>query len=348
VLSTLIYQEVVAFGPVAFARAAVLSVLLGVVALGGTAVQQLVIRRARTTETRVEDRVPRVRLGWGRPLVEAGLLGTLAVLSVLPLLSMAASSLTAALGVPLTWETATLANYRFAILENDATLRAVRNSVQLALVTALVGLLVATAVAYLRTRRGGALPQAMDTFISLPYALPGLVIALAMIFAWLQPVPGVAWNPGLYGTSGIILIAYVVRFTYYQLRAMVTGFLQVDKSMEEAARASGVGPLQTWRRVLLPLLVPALTSGTALVVFVALTELTVSSILWSTGSETIGVRVFGFQAAGYSRYATALSTAIVVALLACMAVLGLFTRQWQRRTHVAHGRAEPAAGRTGG
>src|SRR5690606_11276577 len=117
---------------------------------------------------------------------------------------------------------------------------------------------------------------------------------------------------GLYGTSAIILIAYVVRFTYYQLRAMVTGFMQVDKSMEEAARAAGVGRFQTWRRILLPLLVPAITSGTALVVFVALTELTVSSLLWSSGSETSGVRVFGFQSSGYSRYATALSTVLVI------------------------------------
>lgn len=334
VLSTLIYQEVVSFGPSAFSRAAVLAVILGVVALLGTGVQQLTLRRAKASETRVEDKLPRLHLKAGRPLVEFLLFATLAVVSLLPLVSMASSSLTQALGVPLSLETMTLDNYRFAILENDTTLRAIRNSFQFAVITAVIGLVIATGVAYLRTRRGGTVPQLMDSAISLPYALPGLVIALAMIFAWLQPIPGVDWNPGLYGTSGIILIAYVVRFTYYQLRAMVTGFLQVDKSMEEAARAAGVGRFQTWRRILLPLLVPALTSGTALVMFVALTELTVSSLLWSSGSETIGVRVFGFQSSGYSRYATALSTVLVIGLLASMGLIAFFNRLWQRRTRV--------------
>jgi iron(III) transport system permease protein len=334
VLSTAIYQEVVSFGPAAFARAAVLAVILGVVALLGTGVQQLVIRRSRSAETRTEDKDPRLHLRGIRPVIEVALFGILAVASFLPLLSMAASSLTAALGVPLSWDTMTFDNYRFAILENDTTQRAIRNSFQLAGVTAIVGLTIATTVAYLRTRRRGLVPQLMDSAISLPYALPGLVIALAMIFAWLQPIPGVNWNPGLYGTSAIILIAYIVRFTYYQLRAMVTGFLQVDKSMEEAARASGVGRFQTWRKILLPLLVPAIMSGTALVVFVALTELTVSSLLWSSGSETIGVRVFGFQAAGYSRYATALSTVIVIGLLVSMGLIGLFNKLWQRRTRI--------------
>lgn len=338
VLSTAIYQEVVSFGPSAFSRAAVLAVILGVVALLGTAGQQLILRRSRSTETRVEDKLPRLSLGRARPVAEMALFAVLAVASFLPLLSMAASSLTAALGVPLTLETMTFDNYRFAIFANAPTQRAISNSFQLAVLTAIIGLIIATGVAHLRSRRGGLIPQLMDSAISLPYALPGLVIALAMIFSWLQPLPGVDWNPGLYGTSAIILIAYVVRFTYYQLRAMVTGFLQVDKSMEEAARASGVGRFHIWRKILLPLLVPAITSGTALVVFVALTELTVSSLLWSSGSETIGVRVFGFQASGYSRYATALSTVIVVGLLTSMGLIGLFNKLWQRRTRVS----EPA------
>lgn len=346
VLSTQIYQEVVSFGPAAFARASVFAVILGAVALIGAGIQQLWMRRGRTTETRVEDRDPRVGLGFGRPIVELVLFAIMLVVSLLPLISLATSSLTQALGVPLTWDTITLDNYRFAIFENETTLRAISNSLEFAAISAAIGIVIATMVAYLRTRRGGLVPQLMDSAISLPYALPGLVIALAMIFAWLQPIPGVDWNPGLYGTSGIILIAYVVRFTYYQLRAMVTGFLQVDKSMEEAARAAGVGRLQTWRKILLPLLLPAIISGTALVVFVALTELTVSSLLWSSGSETIGVRVFGFQASGYSRYATALSTVLVVGLLTSMGLIGLFNKLWQRRTRAGQ-RPTAAAAATG-
>lgn len=332
VLSTLIYQEVVSFGPAAFGRAAVLAVVLGVLALAATAAQQLALRRSRATETVMADLRPRVELRRGRPLLEIGLAVVLIAVSVLPLLSMVTSSLSPALGVPLSWETMTLDNYRVA-LDSDATRRAIANSLRFAAMTAACGLVIGTAVAYQRTRRHGWLPKAMDAAISLPYAVPGMVIALAMIFAWLRPLPWLDWNPGVYGTSGIIVIAYVVRFTYYQLRAAVTGLQQIDLAMEEAARAAGLGRFQTWRRILVPLLVPALLGGIALVMFVAVTELTVSSILWTSGSETIGTRVYGFQAAGYSRHATALSTTLVAGMLVALCVVAASTWLWRRHTH---------------
>src|SRR5690606_10900204 len=116
VLSTLIYEEVVSFGPVAFARAAVLSVILGVLALIGVGIQQLILRRSKVCDTRTEDRQPRFSLRWACWPVQAVLLAGLVILSVLPLISMAMSSVSSALGVPVTWDTISFENYRIAIL----------------------------------------------------------------------------------------------------------------------------------------------------------------------------------------------------------------------------------------
>ncbi|PAE14474.1 hypothetical protein CHH91_19295, partial [Virgibacillus sp. 7505] len=74
------------------------------------------------------------------------------------------------------------------------------------------------------------------------------MLALAMIFMWLEPIPG--WNPGVYGTIGILFIAYITRFMVLQVRGSYTAMVQVDPSMEEAASLFGARPMAKWRRVL--------------------------------------------------------------------------------------------------
>ncbi|MNJ41242.1 Maltose transport system permease protein MalG [compost metagenome] len=160
--------------------------------------------------------------------------------------------------------------------------------------------------------------------ISVPYTLPGIVFALSMILVWMEPIPG--WNPGIYGTTTILFIAYVCRFLILQIRAGVTAFAQVDASMEEAARISGAGAWRRWRKILLPMLLPGLLSGALLVFLTALTELTVSALLYSSGSQTIGVAIFGFEQAGNTLYSTALSSLIVFLIFAGAGLLGLLQK----------------------
>jgi len=165
--------------------------------------------------------------------------------------------------------------------------------------------------------------------MTIPYALPGTVFALCMIFMWLEPIPG--WNPGIYGTVWILFIAYVTRFLVLQVRGSYTALLQIDPSMEEAARTSGAAGWVKWRRILLPLLFPGIVSGALLVFLMALTELTVSSLLWSSGSETVGVVIFGYEQAGYSTYSTAFSTVLVLGILFGGGLFMLLSKLWDRK-----------------
>ncbi|MNJ56351.1 putrescine transporter subunit: membrane component of ABC superfamily protein [compost metagenome] len=96
--------------------------------------------------------------------------------------------------------------------------------------------------------------------------------------------------------------------------------------MEEAARVSGAGVWRRWRRILLPMLLPGLLSGALLVFLTALTELTVSALLYSSGSQTIGVTIFGFEQAGNTLYSTALSSLIVFLIFAGAGLLGLLQK----------------------
>nr|WP_302474028.1 iron ABC transporter permease [Shouchella clausii] len=329
VLSTAIYQEVVGFGPSAFARAATLSVILAAVALLGTLAQWWLVRKAKQTETIQQDHEPRYQLGRLRLPVELSLWAFLLMITVVPIASMLQSSLIEAYGLPFSADHLTLDHYRFILFENDRVQGAIGNSLLLAAGTMAICLFVGTGLAYVRARHPNALNRALEVFVGLPYALPGMVLALAMIFMWLEPIPG--WNPGVYGTIGILFIAYITRFMVLQVRGSYTAMVQVDPSMEEAASLFGARPMAKWRRVLVPLLLPGVLSGAFLVFLTALTELTVSSLLWSSGSETIGLMIFNFEQAGYSTHSTAFSMLIVTAILLVMVSMYMLQHVRDRR-----------------
>nr|WP_276531705.1 iron ABC transporter permease [Brevibacillus invocatus] len=329
VLSTLIYEQVIGFGPSAFARASVLSILLGMIALAGTGLQWLLLRKSRVDQTSAEDRSVRRPLGKRKSWVEAAVWLFLVVTSFLPLLSMASTAFIKAYGLPFISENLTLKHFLFVLRDHAGTREAISNSLMLASLAGALCLVVGTLFAYWRIQRPSPLGKAMEGAVSLPYALPGMVIGLAMILTWIEPLPG--WQPGVYGTVWLILIAYVTRFLILQVKSSTVSIMQVGREVEEAARISGGRFWTRWSRILLPLYAPGMLTGLFLVFLTAFTELTISSLLWSSGAQTIGVVIFGFEQAGSTTLSTALSTMIVAVILLLLAAGGLWKRYWQRR-----------------
>lgn len=330
VLSTYIYEQVAGFGPSAFSRAAVLSVMLGIIALAGTFIQWRLLKRSRVTETTARDTEPRIYItGMRRRVIESGVWAFLLITSLVPFICMGALSFVKAYGLPFELENLSLKNYEYVFLTDPKTGAAWWNSISLAFLTTVICLIAGTAIAYVRYKRPGSVTKLMELFITMPYALPGTVFALCMILAWMQPIPG--WNPGIYGSVWILFIAYVTRFFILQVRGSYAAFLQVDPSIEEAARVSGAKGWTKWRRILLPLILPGLIGGALLVFLMVLTELTVSSLLWSAGSETIGVVIFNYQQAGYTIYSTAFASIIVCGILIGGLLFTWFNQLWERK-----------------
>lgn len=319
VLSTLIYEEIIGFGPTSFARGAVLSVLLGVFAVVGTFLQWLAVRKVKISDTAIIDDNPRYQLGRYRKWMSALLWSFLTLITVVPLLSMFVTSLKKAYGLPFKLNNLTFSHYRYILFENPKVWQSIQNSLMLSITTLVLCLVLGTWFAYVRVRKPSWLTKTAEIMIGIPFALPGIVFALSMIFTWMEPIPG--WKPGIYGTVRILFIAYVCRFLILQVRTSMTAFVQIDGSMEEAAHIFGANGWKKWTFVLLPLLVPGLLSGAFLVFLTALTELTVSALLWSSGSQTIGVTIFSFEQAGNTEYSTALSCLIVGLIVAGMGVL---------------------------
>ncbi|MGP0579573.1 ABC transporter permease [Paenibacillus peoriae] len=331
VLSTLIYEEIIGFGPSAFARGASLSVLLGLAAVLGSLLQWLLLRKSHASDTIQPDHTPRYTLGKSSKWVSIWVWAFLLLVTVVPLSSMLSMSLKKAYGLGLTASNMTLGNYRYILFENPRVWQAIQNSLMLSLIAMLVCLLIGSCFAYMRVRKPSRLNKIAELATAVPYTLPGIVFALSMILVWMEPVPG--WNPGIYGTMGILFIAYICRFMILQIRSGITAFMQVDASMEEAARISGAGFWRKWMAVLLPLVLPGILTGGLLVFLTALTELTVSALLYSSGSQTIGVTIFSFEQAGETLYSTALSSLIAV-LIAAGGAIVLLVQKWATRKGV--------------
>lgn len=331
VLSTLIYEEIIGFGPSAFARGASLSVLLGVTAVVGSLLQWMLLRKNHASDTMQPDLAPRYALGRMRKPLTLAIWSALLLITIVPLSSMFSMSLKRAYGLGLTRANMTLDNYKYILFENERVWQAIQNSLVLALVTMLACLIIGSGFAYIRVRKPNPFNKMAELATAVPYTLPGIVFALSMILVWMEPIPG--WNPGIYGTMTILFIAYICRFLILQIRSSVTSFMQLDSSMEEAARISGAGFWRKWTAVLLPLLLPGILTGGMLVFLTALTELTVSALLYSSGSQTIGVTIFSFEQAGDTLYSTALSS-LIVALIAAGGVILLIAQRWAARKGV--------------
>lgn len=153
VLSTYIYEKAIGFGPDAFPLAAALSVLLSVIAVGGTLMETALVGKNGKSESIKEDYSVRIELeGPKRRILEWGLLGTLGVLNLVPILVMIKSAFLKTYGLKMTLDNLSLKNFAF-VFTNRGVLAAVRNSILLALVTCGVCIIVGTAAAYMKVRR---------------------------------------------------------------------------------------------------------------------------------------------------------------------------------------------------
>lgn len=318
-LPTLIYRRIASFGPSVLADAAALAMLVGVIALlGVVAGARLLISSATRLEPGQAMR-PVIHLGRLRLLTEVALWAVIAIVCLLPLVSLVTTSLIASYGIPLSWATATLANFEEVLLRQALTVRAFRNSFMYAAIAAVATAVIAFAVAYALDRRFAHWRAAVVSIIEIPYAIPGIVLAVAMILLFLRPLPIVGVN--IYATPLIIIVAYLARFLAVALKAPLAAMATLSRDQEEAAACDGARLFDRIRHVIVPHLLPATTASTVLVFLMAFNELTVSALLWSAGTETLGVALLSLEEAGLVTEAAALATAATAVVAALVLAL---------------------------
>jgi iron(III) transport system permease protein len=162
------------------------------------------------------------------------------------------------------------------------------NTGGIALVTAVVAVAVVLPVAYLTTRHASRAGALSNGLVVAGFALPGLVIALAVVF-WVLRAPLVG---GLYQTFPLLVFAYVVHFGAQTMRASQVAVSGVPHRMEDAARSLGSGRLRRLRTVDVPLMLPGLAAGAGLVLLSTMKELPATLLLAPTGFDTLATRIW--------------------------------------------------------
>jgi len=326
-LPVLMWQRLSSFGPGMLRDVAVIAGLICLLALAAVAAQMALQARARAVLIGPPQAALSVRLGRTRAWVEAGLWALIAATVFLPLISLTATALTPTYGVRLTLETLTWAHFDEVVLRQAATARAFANSTLVAGSAALTLAAAAMAPGYLQARRGaaGRVGATVAGLADMTYAIPGLVVSIAFILAFIRPLP--LLGVSLYGTLAIVFLAYLCAFFAIALKPVAAACAQLDPSLDDAARVCGAGFGARMGRIFAPLTAPAAASGAILVFLTAYNEVTVSALLWSSGNELIGTTIFNYEDGGQTSLAAAMAVLTVIATIALMTALDRLGRR---------------------
>jgi iron(III) transport system permease protein len=228
-----------------------------------------------------------------------------------PLLCVVLISLLKAYGVEITWKNFTLANYKFILFEYELTRVSIWNSIRLSLTAATFLTVIGSLIAYIIVRTNLTGRRILEFLSTLPYSIPGTVLAIGMILAFSGK-----FGINLYNTIWILLVAYTARYMAFAVKSVGASLEQVHMSLEEAARVSGAGWGKTFKDIVVPLVKPGLIAAWFLAFMPMLRELTTSVLLYGPETRTIGVAVYELQDGGYYDTAAALATLVIIVIFA--------------------------------
>ncbi len=208
-----------------------------------------------------------------------------------------------------------------SIFSRSETLSSLRNSLVYASVAATVGIAVAITMSYLmqRTRiRGRRLP---DFLITLGSGSPSVVIALGLIMS-MQGRFGV----NIYNTAYILIVAYLIKYMMMGMRTVTSAISQIHVSLEESSQVAGASWLGTMRRVTGPLIFPSIAAGWFLIFIPCFYELSMTTLLYSNSTKTIGFQLYEYWTYTSQPQASAMAFGILIIVILINAFLGRLTR----------------------
>jgi len=223
-------------------------------------------------------------------------------------------------GLAFTWDNLSLDNYKFILFDYNVTKAAIWNSVTLglsaAVITMFAGVMISYVIVKMKVRGKGIL----EFLGMLPFSVPGSVIALGVILAWSG-----AYGINLYNTVWIILDAYIARYMAFSLKANSAALEQVHDSLVEASRSCGATMWQSLRDIVLPLVRPGMLASFFLIFLPSLRELTVSIMLYSPTTRTIGVAIYTLNEDGESVVSAALAGIALIIIIVGQSLINRFS-----------------------
>jgi len=207
-----------------------------------------------------------------------------------------------------------------AVFDNPLTMLSIWNTLKVGVITAVLGGILAFAIGYTVTRTNVKGRRAIDLVSTIPIAIPGLVIGVAYLWAWIG-LPG-----GLYGTIWILALAFVARFIPDTVKSLSTSFMQIHKELEEAAWISGRGMLSTIATIVLPLARPGVVASMTLIFVLAVRELGSSLFLYTSDSTVMAVLLLDYYEGGNTGKTAAFSLVQTVILGVLLGITNWLSR----------------------
>ncbi len=229
---------------------------------------------------------------------------------ILPVFVLLWSSFIPYYGIPsrelmakMTWS-----NYIY-ILNYPLALTAFKNSFILSIGSATLVMLLTSVIAWITVKTKLPGRAFLDNMTFIPIAMPGIVLGVSLIWVYLTlPIP-------IYGTIWVLLLAYLTKFMPYGIRAASASMIQINKELEEASFTAGGTWFQTFRKIILPLLMPGFTAGWIYISIIALRELSTSILLYSYNSTVLSIMAFDLWEGGQYTYVCALGVLMVLLLM---------------------------------
>ncbi|MEX2644346.1 MAG: iron ABC transporter permease [Acetobacterales bacterium] len=305
--------------PPRFELASALSMLLVVLAVVALYIQRIYLgRRSYVTVAGKGARIEPIRLGRWRWPVFAVCQAFFAFALFLPTIVLVGVSFMRSVAAGFSTGNVTIENY--AQIAGTESLRlAVFNSLWMAATAACIAVVIGALIAYMDLRTNYRGRKVLDYLSLIPLGLPGIVLAVALVLAWIRP-PLI-----LYGTAAILIIAYVTRFIPFTVRTANASLRQVHDVLERAARISGATWFRTMRSITLPLIKSGLLVGWILVFIQAMRELSASILLYSGGNQTLAVAIYNLYDEGYFPTTCALATVTLGITLVAVVIVRVVT-----------------------
>jgi iron(III) transport system permease protein len=205
----------------------------------------------------------------------------------------------------------------------DRDTRPLANTLVFASGAAIGVTLVGVPIGYVVTRYRSGVATVLDVVATLPFAVAGTVLAIGFV---------VSFNAGwlvLTGGPFIMVLAYTIRKVPFAVRSASAIVHQIDQSLEEASISLGRSPLQTFLRIVVPLMLGGIVSGVVLTWVTVASELSATVVLYSGQWRTMTVVMFQALEGGGAGIATAAASTLIVVTLIPVALLYRLVRRYE-------------------
>ncbi|MGO2110575.1 MAG: ABC transporter permease [Pseudoclavibacter sp.] len=301
-------------------------------------IQTRVLRRGRHAAVGGKGRrsTP-VRLGrWRRP-VQAGVLIYVIVTTLFPMVALVLVALNGYWTSDIDWGSLSFDAVRSAVLDDMRTRTALQNSLVLGVVGATIGIIIAAVISLYVSRIGPRLGRVVDGAVKLPSTLANVVIAVGFVLVFAGP----PFNIG--GTIIILLLAYIALYLPNGIVATDTAVAQIGKELPEASAVAGASELKTFVKVFIPLMLPGIVAGWALLFVRMVGDLTASAILAGTSNPVVGRQILETYQNGSFALLAALATVLTIisaVVVVGFTVLSRLLSKWGTKQQPARRNAE--------